>query len=147
MTDTAPRLREATMRDMDIIILLLSSHGLHTEDLSGKASSLFVLESDGAIIGSGGVEVFGNVGLLRSVAVMKSLQGEGFGGLICREIVHRMRTQGLTELYLLTTTAPGFFERLGFQRIDRSDAPADIQGTTEFSGLCPTSAVCMRMRL
>jgi len=147
MTHTAPRLREATMRDMDLIILLLSSHGLHTEDLSGKASSLFVLESDGAVIGSGGVEVFGDVGLLRSVAVIKSLQGEGHGGLICREIFERMRTRGVTELYLLTTTAPGFFERMGFTRIDRSDAPAEIQNTTEFSGLCPQSAVCMRMRL
>lgn len=147
MTEGTPRLREATIKDLDLIILLLSSHDLPTEDLSGKTSSLFVLEADGAIIGSGGVEIFGKIGLLRSVAVMESLRGEGFGELICREIFNRMRVQGLKELYLLTTTAPGFFERVGFTRIDRNDAPVDIRGTTEFSTLCPTSAVCMTMRL
>jgi len=147
MADTTPRLREATVKDLDIIILLLSSHGLPTDDLAGKAASLFVLEVDGRIIGSGGVEVFGDAGLLRSVAVVEPLRGEGFGATICREIVGRMRARGVRELFLLTTTAPGFFGALGFTRIDRNDAPAEIRGTTEFSGVCPISAVCMRMGL
>lgn len=147
MIENEPRLREATEEDLDAIASLLSSYDLPTVDLSGKASSLFVLESDGALIGTGGVEVFGDTGLLRSVAVRDSLRGAGFGTVICREIFDRMSAQGLKELFLLTTTAPGFFESLGFTRIDRNAAPADIQGTTEFSTLCPQSAVCMTMRL
>ena len=147
MIENEPRLRGATEEDLDAIVSLLSSYDLPTVDLSGVVSSLFVLDSDGAIIGSGGVEVYGETGLLRSVAVRDSLKGAGFGTVICREIFDRMRAQGLTELYLLTTTAPGFFERMGFTRIDRNDVPADIQGTTEFSTLCPQSAVCMLMSL
>ena len=147
MTETTPRLRDATEKDLDDIVSLLSFHNLPTEDLAGKASSLFILERNGGIIGTGGVEIFGDAGLLRSVAVLDSLRGEGFGGLICREIFNRMRSRGVKDLFLLTTTAPEFFKKLGFELIDRNDAPAKIKGTMEFSTICPLSAVCMRFRL
>jgi pimeloyl-ACP methyl ester carboxylesterase len=36
-----------------------------------------------------------------------------------------------------------YFAALGFKRIERSEAPAQIQATTQFRSLCPKSAVCM----
>jgi N-acetylglutamate synthase-like GNAT family acetyltransferase len=47
-------------------------------------------------------------------------------------------------VFLLTTTAVPLIARLGFRRIERSEAPATIASTTEFSSLCPASAAIMR---
>ena len=51
---------------------------------------------------------------------------------------------GVHELVLLTTTAAPFFARRGYQIIDRLDAPAGVQRSEEFRGLCPASAICMQ---
>jgi amino-acid N-acetyltransferase len=51
------------------------------------------------------------------------------------------------EIYLLTTATEHFFNRIGFKVINRSMAPAAIQNTTEFKKLCPSTAICMRMKL
>ena len=53
------------------------------------------------------------------------------------------RLLGVERLYLLTTDAERYFARLGFQRTERSGAPAPIQATSQFRLLCPKSAVCM----
>jgi amino-acid N-acetyltransferase len=53
------------------------------------------------------------------------------------------RSKGVTDLYLLTTTAEGFFERLGYRRVVRENAPEAIRQTKEFSGLCSSSAAFM----
>jgi hypothetical protein len=47
----------------------------------------------------------------------------------------------------LTIDAEKFFARLGYRTMARSDAPAAIQSTDEFSSLCPGSAVLMQKRL
>jgi N-acetylglutamate synthase-like GNAT family acetyltransferase len=44
-------------------------------------------------------------------------------------------------------TAEGFFLKRGYQKIERISAPPEIQGTTEFQGLCPVSSVCMVKKL
>jgi arsenate reductase (thioredoxin) len=48
---------------------------------------------------------------------------------------------------LLTETAEIFFARKGYHTVDRKDAPAEIQASSEFSHLCPSSAVLMKKTL
>ena len=43
--------------------------------------------------------------------------------------------------------ATAFFERLGFERIERSEAPAELLASAEFARLCPASAICLRRRM
>jgi amino-acid N-acetyltransferase len=50
-------------------------------------------------------------------------------------------------MYLLTTTAETFFERRGYRRVDRIQAPPAIKLTPEFAGLCPASSAFMIKRL
>lgn len=52
--------------------------------------------------------------------------------------------QGVESLYLLTTTAAQFFARLGYEAVPRSEAPAVIAATAQFSELCPASSTFMR---
>jgi amino-acid N-acetyltransferase len=52
-------------------------------------------------------------------------------------------SKGVRSIYLLTTTAEAFFKRLGYERIERSNAPPSIERTREFGGLCPASSALM----
>jgi arsenate reductase len=49
----------------------------------------------------------------------------------------------VARIYLLTTTAAGFFGKRGYLPADRDQAPAGIRATREFSGVCPASAAFM----
>jgi N-acetylglutamate synthase-like GNAT family acetyltransferase len=63
--------------------------------------------------------------------------------MLCESLMARAAGLGVEEIYLLTMNAAGFFERLGFNRVDRSGVPVEIQRTREFSEFCPASAVVM----
>jgi amino-acid N-acetyltransferase len=71
------------------------------------------------------------------------MRGEGFGARLLEEIETHARAIGVRRLYVLTTSATSFFEYHGYQRIDRTEAPAEIQNTAQFAQLCPASAICL----
>jgi len=48
---------------------------------------------------------------------------------------------------LLTETASAFFQKFGYEIIDRQTAPKEIRMTSEFQELCPDSAKLMRLVL
>lgn len=127
---------------------LLRSAGLPVSDLSkAQGLRLFGVRIDRRLVGVVGVELHGTAGLLRSLAVDERQRTKGYG----RDLVARAERwalqQGVKTLYLLTTDAAGFFGRLGYQAMPRSEAPAAIAGTAQFAGLCPSSAHCMRKPL
>jgi amino-acid N-acetyltransferase len=98
-------------------------------------------------VGVVGLELYGPVALLRSLAVAAHHRGVGLGRKLIAAAEVRARSHGVQELCLLTTTAERFFTRLGYERAEREAAPASIRGTNEFTTLCPASAVFMRKRL
>lgn len=140
-------IRQADPEDLVRLESLLERDGLPTEDVRSKPECFFTASADGTFVAAGGIERYGSDGLLRSVVVPESCRGEGYGTALCEELEERARENGVGTLYLLTTTAPGFFERRGYGRIAREDAPSTIQETTEFSELCPDSATCMRKEI
>ena len=99
------------------------------------------------VLGVAGLETWGDTGLLRSVAVDPVLRGSGLGQRLTRERLEFARRQNLASVWLLTTTAPAFFPKLGFSRRDRASAPAALQASPEFAQACPKSAVCLALEL
>ena len=91
-----------------------------------------------------GVEVYGSVGLLRSLAVEPSHRKSGLGVSLVSNAETWAAEQGVETLYLLTTTAAQFFARRGYEAVPRSEAPAAIAATAQFSDLCPASSTFMR---
>jgi amino-acid N-acetyltransferase len=85
--------------------------------------------------------------LLRSVAVEASMQGRGVGRKLVAATVKLAHTRHVSAIYLLTTTADGFFSRLGFDRVTRADVPTQVPQSIEFLSACPSSATVMRKRL
>ena len=143
MTGSALEIREADLDALSRIEELLESNGL-PDDVRSSPARFFLTEADGAFVGVGGLEVHGPDGLLRSVVVDESARGDGLGAELCGALEERARGAGVDSLYLLTTTAEGFFRRLGYEVIDREAAPPAIRGTAEFRDLCPSTATCMR---
>jgi len=139
-------LRPATKDDLPAALALLDAAGLPVADVSEHFGQ-FVVAVDDGVVGLGGLEVYGDAGLLRSVCVDEGHRGSGLGGRLCEMVESRARALGVRELYLLTTTAGTFFEARGYVRVDRNRAPASVQQTTEFQSLCPSTAACLVKKL
>jgi N-acetylglutamate synthase-like GNAT family acetyltransferase len=54
---------------------------------------------------------------------------------------------GIRDLYILTTTVRERALRDGFEDVARERVPETIREGSQFRGLCPASAACMRLRL
>jgi len=141
------RLRAAKHEDSAFIRALLHANSLPTSDLESARPSFVVACMDQQIVGTGALQSFGSVALLRSIAVEPHLRGAGVGRSIVRELEHMARTSAIRQLILLTQTAKSFFEAQGYVAIDRSRAPAAVQESEEFRSLCPASALCMSKAL
>lgn len=118
-----------------------------SQDVRAKPECFFTAHADTAWIGTGGIEIRGSNGLLRSVVITGSDRGRGYGTALCDALEDCARTNGVETLYLLTTTAEPFFRQCGYEETVRENVPASIQRTTEFADLCPNSATCMRKTL
>ncbi|MER0437969.1 arsenic resistance N-acetyltransferase ArsN2 [Emticicia sp. W12TSBA100-4] len=126
------------------VMALLTLANLPVNDI-GENVELFALETNEQIIATAGLEINGLIGLLRSVSVLDSQKGKGFGLLIVSNLEKYAKNQGIKELYLLTTTAKEFFEKkLNYKVIERTDAPTEIQNSKQFTSVCPSSAVIMK---
>lgn len=90
-----------------------------------------------------GIELYGDVGLLRSLAVDEAARRHGCGKRLVDQAERHARSKGVKSLYLLTTTAEDFFRRLGYAKVERSSVPDVIRGTSEFSALCASSSTVM----
>ncbi len=123
---------------------LLASAGLLTEDLTEQhCEHFFYLGTADALAGLVGLEIFGDVALLRSLAVAPCERGKGTGSALVTRAEQAARDAGVGTIYLLTTTAETFFARRGYQRTPRESAPPAIRATREFAGLCAASSAFM----
>jgi amino-acid N-acetyltransferase len=140
--------RSASAGDLAAVRSLLTSAELPTGGLEAQFPDGYnVIEVDGVVRAAAGIEAYAGVGLLRSVVVDPKLRTRGVGRSLVAERLEWAKQKGMSEVYLLTTTAPDFFARLGFVRVERAAAPAAVQASSEFASICPSSAVCMRFPL
>lgn len=101
--------------------------------------------SDGSPTGLVGIEISGTDALLRSLVVAENARTQGIGSALVQHTEDYATSRRVRAMYLLTMTAESFFQRRGYRRVDRAQAPQAIQSTAEFASLCPaTSAFMMK---
>jgi amino-acid N-acetyltransferase len=125
---------------------LLKGNKLPTEDI-GEATLLFVATENDSVIGTIGIEFYGDAGLLRSLAVAETKRNTGLGKKLVLFLEDFARQKGLKELLLLTTTAADFFTKNGYTPVEREETGEAIKRSSELTTMCPTSAQVMKKEL
>jgi amino-acid N-acetyltransferase len=134
--------------DLSAVRALLVSARLPDEDLTDDHLEHF-FHAPGATrpLGIVGVELLGDVALLRSLVVRDESRRSGLGSALARRAEEYARSKGVRTLYLLTTTAQDFFAARGYRACQRDAAPDAIRSAREFAAICPASAVFMAKQL
>ena len=127
---------------------LLSESSLPIADITAQhLRHFFGCGSGPELEGLVGLELYGEVALLRSLAVAAAHRGAGLGSRLVAHAERHAQDHGIKSLYLLTTTAESFFLRRGYVKILREEAPPAIMDTKEFAGICPLSSAFMVKQL
>ncbi len=129
--------------DQAAVLRLLTDNGLPTAGLVDHLGTAVVARLDECVVACAALEFYPDGALLRSVAVQETLRGSGLGHQVVRAALDLARQRGATSVYLLTTTAEGFFPRFGFRPIARANVPPGVRMSVEFQSACPASAVVL----
>ena len=132
-----------TAEDLVDFKKLLDQAGLPVSDIGQRGQFLFLFSNGNNIVGTGGYERHSDAALIRSISVTPQEQGNGYGRIIVTDLMKMAHSTGAGSAYLLTTSASEFFAAMGFRKIERHQAPDAIRSSTEFSSVCPASAVLM----
>jgi len=132
-----------TVEMLGAIRSLLAANELPHEDVAPHVENFLLAWSGEELVGTVGLELLGSDGLLRSLCVAPRVRRRGLATRLGRSAEALARNAGVRRLYLLTTTARTFFERVGYALCERESVPRRVRRTTEFSSLCPLTATCM----
>ena len=133
--------------DVELVNGLLADAEL---PLAGAAAAFgrgVVARDATGIVGAAALEAFGDAGLLRSLVVAPGRRGSGVGRDLVAHVERLARAGGISQIYLITETAAGYFPRLGYEPVPREVVPESIAGSIEFTTACSSSAVVMRRTL
>jgi amino-acid N-acetyltransferase len=130
------------------LVAALSKAQLPTADIEAPGHLFWRFEiGDGVPVGFGGLEIHGEDALLRSLVTLPPVRGRGIGSAMTAALEFEARLHGCANVWLITTTAADFYERLGYARCDRAVVPPAIAATGEFAALCPASADVLMKKL
>lgn len=131
--------------DYDALASVLAENNLLAGDLTGENKKFFAfVDEDGWRVGVGGLEIYGDVGVLRSFCTVGCHRGQGLGGSMVEELVACARRAGVKTLYLFTNDASGFFSKFGFTPCERQDAPDTLRNSAQFMTQCTAADFMMR---
>ena len=138
--------RTALAGDFPEIVNLLAECKLPHSDIVPGKQNFIIAEIDRKIIGCAGFEAYNESGLFRSLGVKPIHREMKIGKDLLSKVIDLSKENNVNQLYLLTTTADVYFKKSGWKVINRNEVPDDILATTEFSSICPSTAICMMYR-
>ncbi|MCS3743891.1 MULTISPECIES: arsenic resistance N-acetyltransferase ArsN2 [unclassified Rhizobium] len=123
----------------------LAAAGLPIDDVDGPDRAYFrLVDDENQVLGYAGIEAASDEAvLLRSVVIVPEFRSRGYGRHLTEMTLARIPMA--SEVYLVTTSAASFFERVGFQVVARDQVPQTILSTRQLSGICPASATIMKL--
>ncbi len=140
--------RPARPEDLEPLCALLAACGLSSEGVSDWLLTFWVATDGGAVVGVAGLERYGDIALLRSVATHPAYRGRRIAANLCGRLLALARAEGVRTVYLLTQTAEAYFRRfLGFRTIPRTAADPRLQASAQFARACPDTAALMVLDL
>lgn len=141
------QIERAAPSDLPAVLALLTASGLPHDGLAEHFGAALVARDGDRVVGSAALELYGESALLRSVAVAEGQRGQGLGRALTEAALALARARGVRRVYLLTTTAAGYFPALGFAPVPRAEVDPAVQTSAEFTGACPASAAVLALSL
>lgn len=131
------------------VLEILSSVGLPNEGVEEHLDGFLIARSGaGEIVGCVGMERHGEIGLLRSAAVLPEYQGQWIGNKLIRQLLEQATGEGVKEVALLTTTAKDYFQnKFGFKEATRSLYEQLLANSQEWNLPRCSSAAFMTLKL
>ena len=133
----------ASMLDVPAIEALLVQAKLSIVGVRRHIAHFRLGKLNGKIVTVGGLEIYGEQALLRSIAVDSGQRNKGYGKQIVNDLCHSAQLAGIRDVYLKTVSARAFFDELGFEVITFEQVPASLKKSSQFRGACPASATVM----
>jgi amino-acid N-acetyltransferase len=137
----------ASQTDLAGVLDLLESSHLPKAGVAENIQNFMLALEQDKVIGCAGLEIHGDAGLLRSVAVDSHYQKQGLGSRLTESILDLAEHHRLSSVSLLTETAKDYFPRFGFVEVSRKELPESLKESAEFKGACPDSATAMMLEL
>jgi amino-acid N-acetyltransferase len=141
------QIAKAAAQNRNEIINLLQANKLPVEDLPISLTDFYTATEEGKIIGLIGMERYGQCGLLRSMVVHPDYRNKQIAKALVKMLEEQAIASGIKVMYLLTETADTYFIKKGYSPIARGEVPAEVKVSSEFSYVCPVSAIVMRKSL
>jgi len=139
------RVRSARHEDIPAIESLLATESLPLTPIAAFLDGFSVLESDRDILGSAGIEMYGEAAFLRSVVVAQSVQGTGMGDRLVRSALDYAQRTGAQRVYLFTMDAANFFARFGFVAISMDDFETAVRAAPQYVGVSQMPEIASRL--
>jgi len=127
------RIRKARMGDVEPVFTLVTTYSRleillprSRADLYESLREFQVAEAGAAVVGCAALAIqWEGLAEIKSLAVTEAEQSRGIGRRLVGACLEEARGLGIGRVFALTT-APAFFERLGFARIEKADLPHKI---------------------
>jgi DNA-binding MarR family transcriptional regulator/N-acetylglutamate synthase-like GNAT family acetyltransferase len=138
---------DASMLDVPAIEALLLKAKLSIVGVRRHIAHFRVGKQGGKIVAVGGLEIYGEQALLRSIALDPEQRNKAYGKQIVRDVCQSAQLTGIRDLYLKTVSARPFFEGLGFEVLAHDQIPKSLKKSSQLRGACPASATLMHLAL
>ena len=125
----------------DGLAAALAKAGLPNDDIHAAGPLFWRFERDDVPVGFGGLEIFEDQALLRSVVTLPPVRNRGIGTAIVASLEAEASIRGCRAIWLVTEKAAGFFVRLGYRACERSEAPTSVREAVPFAH--PAAAAAM----
>ena len=109
--------RRGALPDVPRMIELMAAASLPPLFVEEYIEGFIAAECDGEIWACGGLEMYGDCGVIRSVVVDEPGRGLGVGRRIAEMLIADAQGAGASDLYLFTGDAVEFWKRLGFAEV------------------------------
>ena len=95
-------------------------------DTCDNIRDFFVYEEDGVILGCCALHVtWVDLAEVKSLAVAEKVQGQGMGRDLLDACLEDARRLAIKKVFALTYK-PGFFEKMGFQQVEKGELPHKV---------------------
>lgn len=145
------KVRDAAVADVKAIHALISCYAEYDRMLFCSLSDLYeqihsfkVAEDHGQLVGCCALKVlWEDLAEVKSLAVDQRYFGKKVGSMLVKACLEKARLLGLKRVFTLTLE-PIFFEKVGFQRVDRQTLPMKVWSDC---AQCPKQDQCDEIAL